>query len=256
MKPTELREIYMFGRLSDETLAEIAAILEVRQFDTGQILFHKGDPGNKLFIVREGSVAIFEPSEDKPGEERPLRIFRAGEPFGEMALIDFQPRVLSARAMQPTQVLALNGDDFRRLLHDHTLALGVMASLNDRIRYTTDFLGEVRQWIGRIAAGQYETARFLNDMQRWVKQVAEGEYQPPEKAGGSYRDRTIATLAAEFAHMAAQVREREDALRREIAQLKIEIDETQRKRQVDEITDSDFFKDIKSRAKDLRERRK
>jgi CRP-like cAMP-binding protein len=249
-----LRQVYMFGQLSDETLAEVTSALEMREFKAGQVLFHKGDPGHELFIVKEGSVAIYEPSEDKPGQERPLRIFRSGETFGEMAVIDFQPRTLSARTMQPTQLLVLEGEDFRRLLGDQAMALGVMASLNDRIRYTTQFLGEVREWIGRIASGQYETAQFFSDMQEWVKQVAEGEYEQPLKAGTAYRDRTIATLASEFARMAAQVREREDALRREIAQLKIEIDEAKKKRQVDEIADSDFFKDIKSRARDLRRR--
>jgi CRP-like cAMP-binding protein len=245
----------MFSRLSDETLAQLAAALEGQELEDGEVLFHKGDPGDEMFIVQEGSVAIFEPSEDKPGRERPLRIFRAGETFGEMALIDFQPRTLSARAMQPTVALVLKGDDFRRLLRDHEMSLAVMASLNDRIRYTTDFLGEVRDWVGRMATGQYETSQFFSDMQEWVKQLAEGEYEGAGELGARYRDRTIATLAAEFARMATQVRQREDALRQEIAQLKIEIDEVKRKRQVDEITESDYFQDIAARARDLRRKR-
>jgi CRP-like cAMP-binding protein len=250
-----LGEIYMFDRLSDETLAQVAAALEPRQYAAGTVLFHKDDPGDEMFIVQSGSVAIFEPSADKPGQERPLRIFRAGQVFGEMALIDFMPRTLSARAMEPTQTLVLKGDDFRQLLHDHDMALAVMAGQNDRIRYTTDFLGEVRQWIGRMAKGQYETAQFFSDMQEWVKHLAEGDYDQPVKPGDRYRDKTIAALAAEFARMAAQVREREDALRQEIAQLKIEIDETKRKRQVEEITESDYFQDIKTRARNLRRKR-
>ncbi len=250
-----LREIYMFSRLSDQTLAEVAMALETRQFAAGTLLFHKGDPGDEMFIVAEGSVAIFEPSADRPGKERPLRIFRAGQVFGEMALIDFMPRTLSARALEPTRTFVLKGDDFRHLLRDHEMARAVMAGLNDRIRYTTDFLGEVREWIGRIAKGQYETAQFFTDMQEWVKQVAQGEYEGTLRSEAQYRDRTIATLAAEFARMASQVREREDALRQEIAKLRIEIDETKRQRQVEEITESDYFKDIEARARDLRRKR-
>lgn len=255
-EPTKLRDIYMFSRLSDETLVQIDAALQERHLADGEVLFDKGEPGDELFIVQEGSVAIFEPSEDKPGKERPLRIFRGGETLGEMALIDFQPRTLSARAMQPTRAFVLSGDDFRRLLCDHELSLAVMASLNDRIRYTTDFLGEVREWIGRIAAGQYEAAQFLSDMQEWVRQIAQGEFEEGAEPDVHYRDKTIATLAAEFARMATRVRKREDALRQEIAQLRIEIDEVKRDRQVTEITDSEFFKDIKARAQDLREKRK
>jgi CRP-like cAMP-binding protein len=251
-----LTRVPMFSRLSEETLVEMAAALEMRQFDAGTILFHKGDPGDEMFIVQEGSVAIYEPSEDEPSKERPLRIFRAGETFGEMALIDFQPRTLSARAMQPTQTLVLSGNEFRRLLGDPTMTTAVMASLNDRIRYTTEFLGEVRDWVGRMAAGQYETAQFFHDMRDWVKQLAEGEYQQPAESSTHYRDRTLATLAAEFARMATQVRQREDALRQEIAQLRIEIDEAKRERQVAEIVDSEYFQDIKARARELRKSRK
>jgi CRP-like cAMP-binding protein len=253
---TKLRETYIFSHLSEEILAQIVAALEMRQFDDGQVLFHKGDPGDEMFIIQEGSVAIYEPSEDQPGKERPVRIFRAGEMLGEMALIDLQPRTLSARAMQPAQVLVLKGNDFRQLLHDPTLAMAVMASLNERIRYTTDFLGEVRNWVGRMASGQYETGRFFSDMQDWVKQVAEGEYERVVKDDRQYRDRAIATLAAEFARMATQVRQREDALRQEIAQLKIEIDEAKRKREVSEIVESEYFQTLKAQAEGLRRKRK
>jgi hypothetical protein len=86
--------------------------------------------------------------------------------------------------------------------------------------------------------------------------VAEGEYERLVEAGGQYRDKTIATLAAEFARMATQVRQREDALRQEIAQLKIEIDEAKRKREVTEIVESEYFQTLKAQAEDLRRKRK
>jgi CRP-like cAMP-binding protein len=250
-----LKDVYVFGRLPEETLAAIAAVLQVRHYAANEILFHKGDPGQEMVIVKEGSVAIFEPSEQDPGRERPLRIFRAGQILGEMALIDLKPRTLSARAVQPTEAWILQGSDFRRLLQDHQVALAVMSGLNDRIRYTTDFLGEVRQWVGRMARGQYETAQFFNDMQEWVRQLAEGDYAEPDRLDDSYQDPLMATLAAEFARMATQVRQREEELRQEIAQLKIEIDQTKKERQVEEITESDFFQDIQARARHLRSRR-
>lgn len=256
IEPSNLKEIYIFGRLSDERLTQVAAVLEPRQFDDGQVLFHKGDLGDEMFIVQSGSVAIFEPSADKPGKERPIRIFRTGETFGEMALIDCEPRTLSARAVQPTQTFVLKGDDFRKLLHDPDLGLGVMASLNDSIRYTTDFLNEVREWMGRIATGSYETAQFLSDMQEWVQQISEGDFSEADAGSSQYHNKTMATLAAEFARMATQVKKRENQLRQEIAQLKIEIDEAKRQRQVDEIVDSEYFQDIQSRAQNLRKKRK
>ncbi|MFN2225521.1 MAG: Crp/Fnr family transcriptional regulator [Anaerolineae bacterium] len=251
-----LRGIYMFGRLPEATLSRLAAVLQRRSYDENELLFHKGDPGEEMYIVEEGAVAIFEPGDVEPGKERPLRIFRAGGSLGEMALIDRAPRTLSARAIQPTQVLVLKGGDFKNLVRDPAMAMAIMAGLNDRIRYTTDFLAEVRQWVGRMAGGQYETAQFFTDMQTWVRQVAAGEYDTDvQQAAGQYRDPTMATLAAEFARMATHVREREEELRQEIAQLKIEIDHTKRQQQVEEIVDTDFFQDIKSKARDLRRKR-
>ena len=100
------------------------------------------------------------------------------------------------------------------------------------------------------------TAQFFTDMQTWVRQVAAGEYKVEvEEAAGQYRDPTMATLAAEFARMATHVRQREEELRQEIAQLKIEIDQSKREEQVEEIVESDFFQDLKAKAQDLRRRR-
>lgn len=245
-----VREVYLFQRLPEETLNRLATALERRSYDEGEILFHKGDPGEEMYIVEEGAVAIFE-----PGDERPLRIFRAGGTLGEMALIDREPRTLSARAVQPARALALKGSSFLSLVRDPAMAMAIMAGLNDRIRYTTDFLAEVREWVGRMASGQYETAQFFSDMQTWVRQMAVGELKVDVEVDGQYRDPTLATLAAEFARMATNVRQREEELRQEIAQLKIEIDEAKRERQVDEIVESDFFQDIKAKARDLRRKR-
>ena len=253
--PDELKKVYMFSQLSDEKLAEVAVALEPRTFAAGEVLFHQGDPGDEMFIVEKGSIGIFEPSAENPGQEKPIRIFGPGEAFAEMALIDAKPRTLSARALEPTVALALPQERFRALLNDPGMALGVMISLNDRVRYTTEFLSEVQNWVGRVAKGEYD---FVNEVRDWVQRVAEGEYEAVAHPDTRLRDPTIAALAAEFAQMAAQVQRREEALRQEIEalRLRIEIDEEKRQRQVSEIVESDYFQDIRARARDLRRRRK
>jgi CRP-like cAMP-binding protein len=227
-----LERIQMFSRLSEEALQEVASALVSRSLDAGEIMFNLGDPGDEMYIVQEGRVAIYMPSEEKPGEEQPVRIFMSQEALGEMALIDGQPRSLSARALEPSRVLVLTGDDFRRLLRQFPdMALGVMSGLNDRIRYTTQFLGEV---------------------QEWVRRVAEGKYDRQFTASRDYQDNSITALAAEFAQMAAQVRQREEQLRQELRQLRIEIDQAKRERQVSDIVESDFFQELTEKAKRLR----
>ncbi|MBN1139762.1 MAG: cyclic nucleotide-binding domain-containing protein [Anaerolineae bacterium] len=268
-------DVPIFRRLSPEKLAEMSAGLERRYLAAGQVLFNQGDAGDELYIIQEGCVAIFTPSIDRPGQEKPLRLFKAGDLLGEMALIDCQPRSLSARTLEPTRLLVLRGDSFRRLVRDDpAVAVAVMSGLSDRIRYTTEFLNQVRHWVGRMSAGKYKTEQFIQEMQDWVQRVACGDPASPRpvgtgqagrQAGGQldapagtvigYRDEMLATLAAEFAQMATQVREREEALRRQVEQLRIEIDEAKKQRQVNEIVESEYFQSLKSKAASLRQKR-
>jgi CRP-like cAMP-binding protein len=248
-----LRNSYLFSRLTEERLAEIHAGLETRHLAAGEVLFNMGDTGSELFIVEEGRVAIFAPNTDNPGQEKPIRIFRPGGILGEMALIDGQPRSLSARALEPSKVLLLGGEKFRFYVkEDSDLAFAVMYGLSDRIRYTTEFLNEVRSWVGRVTQGDYASDNFLDEVRGWVQQVTEGEYEEsfqPVK----YKDQTLATLAAEFAKMAAKVQEREKELQREIAQLKIEVNEAKRSEEVAEIKESEYFRSLQAQVKAMRE---
>jgi CRP-like cAMP-binding protein len=169
-----------------------------------------------------------------------------------MALIDRQPRSLSARALEASTVLVLDGQNFRYFVEeDPRMAFAVMYGLSDRIRYTTEFLNEVRSWVGRVTQGDYSSDQFLDEVRGWVQQVSEGEYEESPQPT-KYQDQTLATLAAEFAKMAAMVQQREKELQKEIAQLKIEINEAKRKEDVNEIKDSDYFRSIQQQVKSMR----
>jgi CRP-like cAMP-binding protein len=228
-----LRKVALFSRLDDAVLAEIAAVLRRRHLEAGEVLFNLGDPGEELIIVAQGRLSIYAPSTENPQLIQPIRIFQAGELLGEMALIDRKPRSLSARAEDASHILTLHGDDFRRLLAQNPdIALAVMTGLSDRIRYTTDFLSEVR---------------------RWVKLISDGSYQPGAALQpNTHADPGLAALAAEFTQMAARVHEREESLRREVTQLRIEIDQSRRKREVEQITGSDYYKKLKEQARNIR----
>src|SRR5687768_14663913 len=109
-----LRKIYMFNHLSDERLAEVEAVLKRRELKAGEVLFNMDDPGDELYIVESGQVAIYAPNANNPGEEKPIRIFDQNDALGEMALIDRKPRSLSARALKPSVIKALGLSDFQR----------------------------------------------------------------------------------------------------------------------------------------------
>jgi CRP-like cAMP-binding protein len=233
----DLRTTTIFQALSDSALAEVTAALKPRQLAQGEILFKKGDPGQDLIIVQEGKVAIYNPAPEDPAAGQAIRVFQPGDLLGEMALIDKKPRSLSARAEEASRIYALSGADFQHLLSTNPdLVSAVMAGLSDRIRYTTEFLTEVRQWVGRMSEGAYQGA------------VA-------EDANARYADKTLATLAGEFAQMASKVKQREDTLRQQVHELQIQIDESKRKQERENIMGTEYYKSLQERAKQMRQQR-
>jgi len=231
-----LKSVTLFSQLSDAALAEIAKALKPRHLAAGEILFNQGDPGDELLVVRQGKIAIFVPTAGAAASGQAIRVFQSGEMLGEMALIDRKPRSVSARAEEDSEILTLSGDAFRQMLTENPeTALSVMAGLSDRIRYTTDFLGEVRTWVRRIADGDYQA----------------GKGATPQL----HRDPTLSALAAEFAQMAACVQAREETLRQEVTRLRIEIDEVKRKQETAQIMSTEYYQSLKEKVKNLRARR-
>src|ERR1700675_1206570 len=86
----------------------------MRHFRRGEVIFHAGDPGEALFVILSGEVKIALPAET--GDEAILATLRAGDVFGELALLDGSPRSASATALVPTETVVLPRDRFRELI--------------------------------------------------------------------------------------------------------------------------------------------
>jgi CheY-like chemotaxis protein len=82
--------------------------------------------------------------------------------------------------------------------------------------------------------------------------LEEERFDPADLETVATRDDALGVLARSFARMAGEVRAREDRLRREVAELRIEIDEVKQAQRVAEITGSDYFQDLRGRAAELR----
>jgi hypothetical protein len=88
-----------------------------------------------------------------------------------------------------------------------------------------------------------------------VQRIAEGNYQAGANLDvRAYKDPSLEALAAEFARMATVVQQREETLRQEVIQLRIEIDQTKRKQEAERIMGSDYYKSLKQKAENLRKR--
>jgi serine phosphatase RsbU (regulator of sigma subunit)/CRP-like cAMP-binding protein len=95
--PTEtLRHFSFLRSLDAEEIKLLAAEAQESQYPAGALIFPDGQVGDKLYLVRSGEVKIFKPT---GAGEVALNVERAGDYFGEMSLIDEQPRSAAARAM-------------------------------------------------------------------------------------------------------------------------------------------------------------
>jgi CRP/FNR family cyclic AMP-dependent transcriptional regulator len=135
---TLLRQIGFFSGLSDSELEAVADRLGKRTFGRGVILFHKGSPGETLYIIESGKVRIFILSES--GQEMSVRVCGTGEVFGELSMLDGLPRSAGAVAAEETHVLTLQREDFWELFDIYPrLAPAIIATLTARVRYTTRY---------------------------------------------------------------------------------------------------------------------
>jgi CRP-like cAMP-binding protein len=117
----------VFAGLPRRLLGRLAAQLFEKGYEAGEIVFHEGDPGKGLFVVLTGEVEVLR--DTVRGTER-LALFGPGSAFGEMALIDDQPRSATARATAPTRLLILYRTHFDALVEgDRAIALVVMRNL-------------------------------------------------------------------------------------------------------------------------------
>lgn len=122
-----LENVPLFNGLSQKQLGKLLVKLFEKEYLVGETVFLQGDPGKALFIVLSGRILIVRSGNG--GEEQVATLDR-GSYFGELALIDDQPRSASARAEEPTVLLILYKSDFDDLIEgQRAIAIKVMANL-------------------------------------------------------------------------------------------------------------------------------
>jgi len=148
-----LARIPFFAGLDDDALERVAAGTRTRRFRRGEVIFHAGDPGDALFILVSGEVKISLPSET--GDEAIIATLRAGDVFGELALLDGAARSATASALSATEAVVLPRDRFRELIATEPVVRdALLASLAGELRRLTVHVEELHflDMTGRVAA--------------------------------------------------------------------------------------------------------
>ncbi|HWR69870.1 MAG TPA: Crp/Fnr family transcriptional regulator [Dehalococcoidia bacterium] len=134
-----LSKVPLFASTRSAHLSEIVRRVTTRNYRRNEVIFHQDDPGTTLHVIKKGQVKINTISPE--GEEAILAILTEGDFFGELSLLDGKPRSANAVAMQATQTLALQRQDFMDILGKHPEMVGdILASLADRLRSTDHLL--------------------------------------------------------------------------------------------------------------------
>jgi CRP-like cAMP-binding protein len=141
-----LRAAGIFGALSDEVLTTFGQSLSTERFATGDVVFREGDPARCLYVLLEGEVEVVKRSHGT--REHRVAVLGPTDCFGEMSLIDVQPRSATVRAISPLRVLRVNSEDFDRLYRQDVksyalVALNIARDLSRRLRVADAILADV-----------------------------------------------------------------------------------------------------------------
>ncbi len=151
-----LRLIPIFREASDEDLDSLATHLIERRYLKDAVVVEEGMPGEYMYVIREGRVKVTKASDD--GREKIMNFFDSGDFFGEMALLDSQPRSASVRTLAPSLLLALSRRDFLDLLRRSPgFSLCVIQELTRRLRDTGEQASSISfQKVQERARGLFE----------------------------------------------------------------------------------------------------
>jgi len=134
-----LAELELFEHVTEDDRASLAEFIDIRKLEAGETLFKTGEPGESLYIVRDGEVELF--IRDTAGQKILLAIAGNGEVFGELALLDRGPRTATAMALTDTELLELDREDLLLLFHKSpTAALRLLAAMSQMTRKADELL--------------------------------------------------------------------------------------------------------------------
>jgi len=154
-----LKQVPIFANLADEDLRQLMSVARRRTFRPGEVIFHRDDPGQVLYAIKDGKVKICIISPD--GQEISLAVLGKGEYFGEFALLDGLPRSTDAIAMEKVECYSLQRRDFlNAIMKNPKIAIQVLESLTKRLRNTNQMVEDLifLDVYGRVAKKLLELA--------------------------------------------------------------------------------------------------
>jgi len=135
-KVIALQDVDIFSDVHTEWLSHIAMVAEEITFGTGEAIYREADPPTAMYLVLSGRVRLHR-------GDRVVTEAGVGEAFGTWSLLDDEPMVATATAVEETVALRIDKEDFVDLLADHVeIAQGILKGM----------VGRMRRLMGRVGA--------------------------------------------------------------------------------------------------------
>ena len=123
-----LRRSHLMQGMTDRTLEAIGDLAVEVQFAPGETIVREGDVGDAFFVITAGNAVV-------EHDGAPLRELGEGDFFGEISLIDGQPRTATITATDEVSALSLGREEFQRLVEEHpSVRLELLMALTERLR--------------------------------------------------------------------------------------------------------------------------
>ncbi len=157
MNPVEIEELAskvpLFGNLTGRELKTLCSVMVARQFEPGEVILREDDEeSHTFFIIASGSVHVAVLSTE--GKQTILATLKKGEFFGEMAILDGEPRSASVFAAQSCVLLMLYRRDFIQTLQDYPkISIHMLVEMSRRLRKSNRHINtlSLMSVYGRIA---------------------------------------------------------------------------------------------------------
>lgn len=153
-----LKKIPFLAPLEEEALQSLLPLLKEKKYKKNQVVFHEGEPGRYLFLIRSGNVKVYKLSED--GKEKILRVFGPDDFFAELPLLDGGKYPASAETLSDCTLLCLSREDFLRTLSwNPEIMKKIYEIVGGRLRHFTTMVTDLT-----LKDASCRLAGFLLDM--------------------------------------------------------------------------------------------
>jgi CRP/FNR family transcriptional regulator, cyclic AMP receptor protein len=142
----DLRNIGLFGALPERVLDELAAELQLLELPAGSYVFREGEAGSCMYVVLQGDVEVLKKS--RGGLDSRVAVLGPGDWFGEMSIIDVQPRSATVQTVSPGRLIRITAADLDRLYRSDVKAYALIVQniareLSRRLRVADGILADL-----------------------------------------------------------------------------------------------------------------